>query len=589
VTDEELRAEIKKIEDTASDFRFDLQISDAFRDLFQRTEKDLTEEQKKRFEWEFNLFRLATKNSFNNEGMKTDRFHPMAHFQDGRIFPDPDGFPKEAIDYFESRAKDSTNPILRSRYLDFLWEKSNLPNKHVIAQEAIKAYLDASETYKAEESAFERTDCLQRAAGLATILESKVESKPISEAVSKKILERVETYAKAGDYRWTLELIEISAYRPKLFGEENLKRFIEIIDEAIKSYQDQGNQHLQRSFIELKKHLLEVLKASPEEIKATDESIAESYVAEAEAKSGSPLVKGHFLHEAVKAYSKIGNKEKTNQLIEEMKKAGKEAIDTHEFVEIKSTVKIPKEDIEKLKKSLGEHQDVPQQLGINSNFLPDWERAKVFSKEMAEKYPLSHIFGKTHFRGKPYPVRRSDSKEDIDEDNVMEQFDLDNKLKLNFLTGFLLQLKDEGKVTYRDFEQYFRKAEFIEPETLETILEGLKRFFEGDYLHSLETLTLQLEDVLRVLLANLGAQTTKQNTSGFEEITLSPILKQIRPDIPETLYRYLCWMLDDFRGPNLRHEVAHGFIKKSRVDARQVVGIIHVFCILIANTKKVYR
>src|SRR3989304_6711887 len=152
---------ISQVEEESAAVKYDFEIADAFRKLLEEKKDSLTPSQTKQLEWEFLLFRLMTKNRFENDGLKTERFKPMATFTNGSIFPDPNAFLPEALVYFEKRAEESKNPIFKARYLDFLWEKSKSKKKHLFAAQAVEQYLLTVDTYEQEDAIIERLDGLQ--------------------------------------------------------------------------------------------------------------------------------------------------------------------------------------------------------------------------------------------------------------------------------------------------------------------------------------------------------------------------------------------------------------------------------------------
>src|SRR3989304_7626124 len=152
---------ISQIEQQSIAVKHDFEIADAFRKILEEKKDDLDPSQRTQLEWEFLLFRLMTKNRFENDGLKTERFKPMATFTNGSIFPDPNAFPPEALVYFEKRVDESQNPNFKARYLDFLWEKSKSKHKHLFAIDAIEQYLLTVDAYQHEDAIIERLDGLQ--------------------------------------------------------------------------------------------------------------------------------------------------------------------------------------------------------------------------------------------------------------------------------------------------------------------------------------------------------------------------------------------------------------------------------------------
>ena len=110
---------ISRVEEQSLAVKHDFEIADAFGKFLEEEKGLFAPTQTKKLRWEFLLFRLMTGNRFENDGAKTERFKPMATFTNGSIFPDPNAFPSDALVYFEERADESQNPILKTRYFAF--------------------------------------------------------------------------------------------------------------------------------------------------------------------------------------------------------------------------------------------------------------------------------------------------------------------------------------------------------------------------------------------------------------------------------------------------------------------------------------
>ena len=579
-----LRDSLADIEDQAHGFKYDFQIADEFRKMLEENKTSLTETEQKQLEWEFLLFRLMTKNRFNNDMMKTPRFVPMATFTDGSIFPDPGKFPSESFKYFETRSTESKNPIFKSRYLDFLWENSDLEDKHLFAVEAISEYVEAVDAYENEDAIIEKLDCIQRATELALIFENKKKDKPNTTKVVTKIKTLINEIGQSKKYRWLIELFEVVIALSDSFSKKEIKSYIALIDNATASYHAEGNFHLQRSFLELKGNMLTVLEKNESNKKVVLEEIGQSYVDEAEAKSGSGLVKVHFLEEAIRHYANLGDKAKVKQLTGEVKKATKQAIDNNEFKEISASIKIDTKDIEKMKASLGTGKEVPINMGTLPTFFPNWDHAIKMTKDFRKKFVYQQIFSTVHY-GDKYPLGRPQTPEEEEEDRIMHNFKIEADLALNWLTGFLSELINEKKVTYKDFEDFLNFLDHVDANTKATVLKGVRFYFDGDHLSASYILTLQLEDFLRLLLDLFGEQTTIPEQGGFREKTLGSILTELKPYISEPVYRYIDWVMRDYRGLNLRNNIAHGFFKSANAHPRYSTAVLHIYCLLIATTK----
>jgi hypothetical protein len=580
--EDKLQQLIDEVETQAASIKYDFEISQLFAGLLEKHSADITDTQKKQLQWEFLLFRLSTKNSFANDGLKTQRFVPMATYIDGSVFPDPDTFPEAAFVYFESRAKQAKSSMLKARYLDFLWEKSKVKQKHLYAQEAVPLYLLNADAYQ-EEAIGERLDGLQRAAELCLVLESKSEKQPLIKSVVKKLNEQIENLISSKEYRWLIEMFEVALAFPKLYSVTEIKRFAVICGEAAQYYQLQKNAHLQRAFLSLMHKFKKQTPGMEESQKDFDEEIGQTHLDEANAATESGLSRVHHLQEAIKYYSRTGNKTKVTELVSEVKMATTQALEGNEFQKFSSTVEMKKEDVEKMKESLGDGSEVPEKMATTITFIPNWFHATELTEELSKKFVLQHLLPVVHY-GEEYPLLAPKTEAEVQEDRVMRNYTLEARLKSNWLTTLLLELKQEKKLHFRDFKKYFKKLQDIDPETYETVLDGVKDYFKGDYFNAAQTLTLQLEDFLRKLLALLGGQTTVPDSGAFREKTLGSVLLELKPQITDLLYYYISWVMEDYRGFNLRNNIAHGFFKKKFGHPIYATVVLHIFCLLLAHT-----
>ena len=575
---------IIQVEKQSLAIKYDFEIADAFRNVLEEKKGDLNPSQNTQLEWEFLLFRLMTKNRFENDGLKTERFKPMATFTNGSIFPDPNTFPPKSFVYFEKRANETQNPIFKARYLDFLWEKSKSRQKHLFAIQAVEQYLLTINAYEHEDAIIERLDGLQRATELSLILECKQTDKSLTDKVVIKLVEQIDKTAKSGNYRWLIEIFELVLALSTFFSKKQIKSYIALCEAAITYYYSDQNFYLQRHFLGLKAGLVKLFDSKAEKLEAIQEEIGQSFIDEAEAKSGSGLVKVHFLQEAIDHYSKLGNKQKVNELVADVKSATKQAIDNKEFKVFSSTINIDSKDIERMKTSLGIGEDVPEKMGTLPTFFPNWDHAVQMTKEHSKKFVFMHMAKKVNY-GQKYPISAPQTPEQEFEDHVMDNYRIETELALNWLTGFLTELIKENKLSLEDFQKFFTKLEIVDKDTHETVLEGLTSYFKGDYFHAVYVLTLQLEDFLRYLLAVFGGQTTIPEAGAFREKTLGSVLVELKPYVSELVFHYISWVMVDYRGFNLRNNIAHGFFKKKHANPIYSTAILHIFCLLIANTK----
>jgi len=575
---------ISQVESQSAVIRYDFEIATTISKILEEKKSDLGPIQKKQLGWEFLLFRLKPKNRFANDGLKTERFKPMFTFTNGSISPDPNAFSTKAMVYFEKRANESKSPIFKARYLDFLWENSNSKQKHLFATQAIEQYLLTVDAYKREDAIIKRLDGLQRATELSLIFESKKNNRPFGIKVVAKLIEQIDKTAKTGNYRWLIEMFELVLALSAFFSEKQINDYIALCDAAVTHYHSDKNFLLQRRFLGIKVELIKLSGSSSGKQMLAQNEIGQSFVDEAEAKSESGLVKVHFLQEAINHYSKMGNKQKVNELVAEVKASTTKAIENKEFKKSPFTITFDSKAVKLMKASLGTGEEVPEKMGTLPTFFPNWDHSIKLTEKHSKKCVLQHLFGTVHY-GTRYPIKRPQSPEEIQEDHVMQNFKIEAGLALNWLTGFLTELIKEDKVSLKDFQKFFAKLQFVDKDTHETVLGGLSSYFKGDHFHATYVLTLQLEDFLRSLLAIFGGQTTIPKAGAFREKMLGSVLVELKPYVSESVYHYISWVMEDYRGFNLRNNIAHGFFKKKHTSPIYSTAVLHIFCLLIANTK----
>ena len=156
---------LREIFETDTSVRFDPRFS-----LMSRAEKALLdagrEEEATKARWDADLFNHHLR-TFAEESK--GRFGPLVELSDGTVVPDPSIFTGDALDYYERRARETNNPVLKSWYADFIWE---CRRDHVFARMAIEAL---HETYpllvEDEDRLHEAADSVVRPLRLARALQ----------------------------------------------------------------------------------------------------------------------------------------------------------------------------------------------------------------------------------------------------------------------------------------------------------------------------------------------------------------------------------------------------------------------------------
>lgn len=511
-------------------------------------------------QWEIDVFyqrpTLSSARRKDN-GSKADRFV--------NLFSVPD----KGLDYLQERVKETQNPVHRSLYSDFVWERGR---GHQYAEIAIDSYLQCAEIYIKNKRYIELVDSLDRAIELALRLNNleRIES---ARSRAIKILDALKD---SREYRWCLE---ISGSLLEMKDQTDFSVYEQvktILDLAVDHYGKSKQYELMRSFLRVlvkyarllkkenlvQKYLYEI--ASSHDIEG-DERIAES-----------GLIAGMSYENAIKEYRALGEKEKVRQLLVKLKEANRKA--TAEMKCIEVPVKIPTDTEERLIKAFAtcSLEEAVDKMATSNHFLPSIGRARDLAKEIRSDYPLSFIIPTTHIRHDD-PVAKSSDTDRLLDDGTIQYFSMDYQLRMLQLSKVFDRLRT--KLDSSILISYLSSSELFAQDNLSIIKVGFDRFFDNDYVSAIHVLTPRLEAVLRRLLEKLGQPTSKVKKEGIMEQNLDEILREeaMSTFLGEDMIFYLKTFLVDKRGQNLRHEVAHGLIEQEACNERNAITLIHQF------------
>ena len=263
------------------------------------------QEEANKARWESALF-LHDRRELAEE--TSGRFGPLVQFRDGAKLPDPSIFTDDVLDYYEQRASETNNPVLKSWYADFIWESRG---GHVFARMAIEAL---HETYslhiKAGDRLHEAADSVVRPLRLAWALQDP----ELVNAAKNKAFEALRNFMTAGAHpaiRWTLEPIR-AMLEGKDITEEDSTILLEAAIHGEEFYATASNYHLARSFSQL---VVKLLKKTCDDSSAEDAElrIGRYYEAEAE-RADSHFGAAVHLQDAIQHYISVGSGEDVERL-----------------------------------------------------------------------------------------------------------------------------------------------------------------------------------------------------------------------------------------------------------------------------------
>jgi len=531
----------------------------------------------------------------------------MIGWSDGTGYPDLDQLVNDdtAIAYYRMRADQTTNPLHKARYSDFLWEalrKRGESDAHLYARKAITAYLDCVPIYLKEKGYLEIADALPRTVELALSL-SDLE---LARDVRRAIMWTLQRLPRAERPRWVLDLgnMILIIWRSKLraaVDRRQLKAILRMCEEGQQAFNELGQFFLQRDILRLGALVLDELGDSEQAFR-WKLRVAQSLEEEAKLKQqaerpvGGGLVASHFFEEAIHEYLKLlslaGDDKTRNKIrrkIEELKVDVQRTLQKaeNEMGRIEQTIEVPRDKLEELVEPLLklEPNMAFRAIAQDSSLLPDPEEIRIQAQEIREK-SIFHQFVPTkvirHGR-----VIGEYGIEEKDEESFYFQMSIFLRWQMMLLDYIFSRLKEAGLFSKATLLDYLAQWSLLDKSDLELIEIGVNRYFDEDYVSAIHVLTPRVEKVLKGMFAIAGVVPLAiPNKHRMTEVLLGNFLA--RPDVKRVLgdriWLYLNYALVDEMGLNLRNDVAHGWIAKAQCNRYLAQLLIHIFLLLTRFT-----
>jgi hypothetical protein len=294
---------------------------------------------------------------------------------------------------------------------------------------------------------------------------------------------------------------------------------------------------------------------------------------------GDALVAPAVLQTAVDAYHRAGLPEENKRVRIMMQEKIGQGRD--QMAPIKTEIKIPREDMEKFLESIIVDDLWSTFTRIGAQFLPkrreleEQVRKTVVAAPLLAHMPIT-ITADDHIAAKLGSV----------EDDPFGW--LLHQTKMNFgFEGIWLHVALERAISAHDatpehFAAWANRAALFED--MSFLIEGIRAWYEGDFVKATHVLVPQMELGLRSIVAKLGKPVTKTHATvpgvgvaiGMGDILYS---EQLRDVLGPDLTLYFLALYADPRGMNLRNRVAHGLIKAERLDGQLVRLLIHTLLV----------
>jgi len=512
---------------------------------------------------EVRIFQLSTR------GSPKIRFRPLATYttETGEEFGFPDmerDFHDEDIEYYKKRANTTDNPILKSRYCDFIWEKKK--DVH-FARNAISAYLNCCQIYIANEWDLELVDALSRAIQLA----SAINDQDLIETSLQKHLEVLERLSKGKRVTQIGNVVKsVLDHSGKVTGQIDYEYLLSIMELSIKECDENipDGFHFQRDLL-IQIARIYKIQGNDEDFVKTRVRIAESFVQEAEWKrvnySSGNLVAATFYGHALQEYINIGSfPDRFNELKVKIKEINEAAALAGEYKAISTEIEIPAEPIKAHLKIYEEKKpkEVFQIMATDPYLIPSYTSSVETATQILDEAVMLRLIPMSITKGN-IKVKQLDEESEKLEYQAISTFKNSYRIILKTLiAGIFLLLEKDDNSYIDDLIQFLSESVIISSERIEIIKAGIEAYGNDNYIAAFHILIFQIEGILRDLLGKLGLPTFSYRASEMRERVLPDILKTLSgvQGFNIDLLKLMEIMLCRIEGDNYRNDAAHGLL-----------------------------
>lgn len=500
-------------------------------------------------------------------------------------FPDINDITPEIIAYWEERASEVTNPLLKMRYtglvLDFQKRiTGKQPDYNTIKMANVEAIIEVVDGDYAEHE-FVAMEFADRALTLAL----SYRDNELIQRVARVYYDAHQRFGKERMWRHIFRALinhrnALSQYEDVIV-DENLNRLSTLEQEALaKGDKTDTYAHEMASQVDI---LCDYYHSIGKDDKI-EELLDRLLIA-----IKMPIVVrgamwGHgMLEQMQRRYRKYGLDNRANQLFPEIRALGIKTL--NEMQSVEHTFTLERKEIEEYLKDVmtGTHEQRLVRYIIE--YLPVREREIKKYKEQSKEFPLENTMSTEVFDGNGNVTSRLGAGKNSEEQKL--HYFMDRKLRLEsmFMHIHMEELKKSGDITVEKMMKMFDDCPLVEESHWRFLERGFEAYLNEDYLVCCHVLIPQVEAMVRLLVAINGGEVLRQGqdpAAGDEYYSLdslldSPVAKKY---MNEDLITYFKVLFTSSAGWNLRNLFSHGLLSASSFNSTMADRVVHAIMIL---------
>jgi hypothetical protein len=511
-------------------------------------------------------------------------FHPLllGNREDGSQIYHPDlaELDGEAISQWSERLQLVTNPFLKARYADLLWDLAHIIQPS--SKRDFKSGRAAVDAYTEQASALEQVSDIEAAMALERAFRIAMELNDVArtDQVAGRLL-LLGSRAPLGAIgvwsmptRCLLDNRKVAGPRHDQLTAE-LERRLEEAAQAINGY---ACGVAANSLCKNYRH--ESDRAKRVRVLRT---LADTYEKQAAGADAATAI--HWLSSVVGLLEGEGMTEDADRLRLIIERRGPEALAAMKTVSVETSIN--RQDLEEsIEKIIAVDHPFLALFRLARNLSPKCDSLRLQVKEHERDFIFYSLIPRTIIGRDGLPKATIGSSETDLEGRMVEEAMHSFLLTPNFFHMGYAKAKERFNFTTQDVVEVLSASYLCTPEMSKSLAEGIQAYDAEDYTKAISVLVPQIEAMLRELLKILGIPIRKGNRrrSGFSELkNMNDALadRRVKDRMEEDLLFFLRIVFVDPRDWNLRNEFAHGALPASAFN-RGTASIVMMALLTLA-------
>ena len=300
-------------------------------------------------------------------------------------------------------------------------------------------------------------------------------------------------------------------------------------------------------------------------------------------KNMSPMQWMGNLEQIAGEYATYGLQEERLRLMKEIEVAGNNALS--EMTPKQFTFEYPKEALEQLNKMLTEGSFDEQYEKFILYFTPNLQEESKQLKILSERYPFAYMMSTQLMDSQGRPSSVIGGIDTDFEGQLILHISKGIQLKSIPLNSAIRALQESGTLKIAYLMNRAEKCPIIDNSRLEIIRQSMIMYEAGNFITMCHLLVPQIEDAFRKLVdlsgeAIIRPMANRNKKVGYTQRILDDILRDdvVRETFGEDMAFYFRLLLTDQRGMNIRNNLCHGLVDPSFFNYLVADRLLHLFC-----------